>query len=194
MIILYGKSFWEAPVDISIRERRLSFASEYDVETPAGNYYARRAVFSFTDHLELKDSDGGVLATIEGKLSPLRNKHSFLLNDGRAFEFGCEKLWTQVYTCEGNGEIYRLYQHKGLSYSVFRDEGQIAAFTKNRVVWGKGNEYDLRMNHDAEVVVLICMVLTINTIEHDDDDSTVTIDFGSLGPEAKRVDETWQPT
>jgi uncharacterized protein YxjI len=181
-------------VDISIRERRLSFASEYDIETPAGDFYARRAVFSFTDHLELKNGDGGVVATIEGKLSPLRNKHSFLLGDGRTYEFGCEKLWTQVFTCEGNGEMYRLYQHKGLSYSVFLAEKQVAAFTKNRVVLGKGNEYELRMNHDADVAVLLCMVLTINTIDHDDDDATVTIDFGSIGPEAKHFDESWQPT
>ena len=126
-------------------------------------------------------------------MSPIRNKHSFLLSDGRTYEFGCEKLWNQVYTCEGNGEIRQHYQYRGFNDSVFREERQIAAFTRIRVVWGKGNKYRLRMNRDADVVVVLSMVPTINTIEHDDDESTVTIDFGSLGPEAKHFDEKWQP-
>jgi hypothetical protein len=40
-------------------------------------------------------------------------------------------------------ETFRLYAHKGLNYSAFQNDVQIAAFTKNRIVVGKGNQYDV---------------------------------------------------
>jgi hypothetical protein len=89
--------------------------------------------------------------------------------------------------------MFRLYSHKGLNYSVFQNDVQIAAFTKNRIVVGKGNQYDLRINRDANGIVVICMVLALNTSENSDD-TTVTYDFGNVGPEAKPFDNSWEPT
>jgi uncharacterized protein YxjI len=179
-------------VDVSIKERRISFTSEYDIATPAGEYYARKTFFSFTDNLELTTAGGSLVAKIEGEISPLRHKHDFHLADGREFHFGCEKLWTNVYACEGNGETYRLYGHRGLNYSIFKDDRQIAAFSKNRVVIGKGNEYEVRLDHDADLVLILCMVLTINSSENDDDDSTVTVDLGNFTQD-RPFDESWEP-
>ena len=81
---------------------------------------------------------------------------------------------------------------KRLNYSIFQNDLQIAAFRNNRLVIGKGNEYDLRINADANLLAVICMVLTLNTEEDDDHRETVTIDFGKIGPEEKRFDESWQ--
>lgn len=180
-------------MDVSIQERKISFTSEYDISTPQGEFYARKTFFSLTDNLELSNAGGQSVAKIEGEISPLRHKHEFFLTDGRQYQFGREKIWTGVYTCEGNGEIYRLYEHRGLNYSIFKDERQIAAFTKNRVVLGKGNEFDLRLDNDADMVLILCMVLTINSSEKDDDDSSVTIDLGRLLPEDRPFDEAWEP-
>jgi uncharacterized protein YxjI len=180
-------------MDIAIDERKLSFASEYDISAPDATYYARKAILSFNDSLTLKTTDGNVLAQIEGHFSPLRSKHDFELSDGRTYEFHCEELWKRVFICVGNQETYHLYEHKGLNYSIFKGDQQVAAFTKNRVVLGKGNHYDIRMNADGDLILVLCMVLTINTAEHDDDDSSVTIDFGNIGPEGRAFDETWEP-
>jgi len=76
-----------------------------------------------------------------------------------------------------------LYEHKGLRYSIFDGDSQIAAFTKNRVVIGSGNEYDIQMNDDADLPLVISMVLTVNTAENDSDKATVTVDLGNIGPE-----------
>jgi hypothetical protein len=65
--------------------------------------------------------------------------------------------------------MFRLCSHKGLNYSVFQNDVQIAAFTKNRIVVGKGNQYDLRINRDANGIVVICMVLALNTSENSDE-------------------------
>lgn len=179
-------------MDVTIKERSISLISEYDIITPAGEYYARKEFFSFTDNLELTTASGNLVAKIEGEISPLRHKHDFHLTDGREYKFGCEKLWTRVYSCTGNGETYKLYEHRSRNYSIFKDDRQIAAFSKNLVVFGKGNQYDVRLDHDADLILIFCMVLTINSSENDDEDSTVTVDLGNLTQDHP-FDESWEP-
>jgi len=179
-------------MEITIQERGLSFRSEYEIATPGSYYFAQKTFFSFPSKIRLQSSDERDLANIEGRFSFFREKYDFALSDGRVFRFWCEKRWKRVFDCEGDKASYRLYGHKGLKYSIFQDDRQIAAFAKNRVVFGKGNKYEISLNDDADVILIICMVLAINNSENDDDDSTVTIDVGSIGPEEKQFDERWQ--
>ncbi len=181
-------------MEITIQESSLSFRSKYEIETPGSFYYAQKAFFSWPARLKLQSADGRVLATLQGRVSFFRSKYDFVLQDGRIFHFYCQKIWKRVYVCEGGKESYHIYGHKGLRYSVFQSDRQIAAFTKNRIVIGKGNRYDVSLNDDADFVVLMCIVLAINTSENDDDDTTVTIDVGSIGPEEKPFDSRWQPS
>jgi len=39
------------------------------------------------------------------------------------------------------------------------------------------------MNDDADLPLVISMVLTVNTAENDSDKATVTVDLGNIGPE-----------
>lgn len=181
-------------MEITIQESCQSFRSEYEIETPSSCYSAQKAMFSFPAQIKLQSSDERTLATVQSRLSFFREKYDFTLSDGRFFRFWCEKRWKRVFDCEGDKASYRLYGHKGLKYSIFQDDHQIAAFAKNRVVFGKGNNYEISLNDDADVIVIICMVLAINSSENDDDDSSVTIDLGSIGPEEKPFDERWQPS
>jgi hypothetical protein len=80
-----------------------------------------------------------------------------------------------------------------LKYSIFHQDRQIAAFTKNRLVVGKGNQYEIRMDADASAILVLCLVLTVNSAEYDDDDNTVTINLGNIGPEARPFDRSWEP-
>jgi hypothetical protein len=181
-------------VDVEIRERKFTLRSEYEISTTATEWFARKSFFSFNDKIQLQTKDGNVLARIRGYFSPFRNKHDFELSDGRLYRFWCRKLWKGVFICEGNNEQFTLYRHKGLKWSIFLGEQQIAAVTKNRVVIGKGNEYKITMNRDADPTVMVCLVLTVNSEEDDDDDSTVTYDFGNIGPEDRRFDASWEPS
>ena len=180
-------------MNISIRERKFSFTSEYDISAPGCNYYARKSILSFNDKLQLRTEGGRELARIKGFFSPLRSRHEFNLSDGRTYRFRCEELWKRVFVCEGGEERFRLYEHRGLKYSIFRNDRQIAAFVKNRVVIGTGNRYEIRMDADADLVIVLCLVLTINCSESDAKDSSITVDFGNIGPEGRRFDESWEP-
>ena len=65
-------------MDVTIQERKVSFTAEYDITTPSATYYAKKASFSLTDHLELQESDGKTIATIQGTFSPLKHKHDII--------------------------------------------------------------------------------------------------------------------
>jgi uncharacterized protein YxjI len=185
-------------VDVTIQERHFSLRSEYDItapEDPKITYFAQKALLSLLAKLELRTLSGEIVATIHGNFSILAD-YDIDLADGRHFHYGCEKFFKDVYSCVGDATTYHLFEHRGVRYSIFQDNTQVAAITRNRMVIGAGHEYDIRMNRDADVLVIVCMILALNTNASDDDNnnSTITYDFGKIGPEDRAFDENWQPS
>ena len=181
-------------MNVTIAQRRFTLRSEYDISAPDCNYYAEKKLFSFRDRLRLLTEDRRLVARITRKFSWFREKYEFGLSDGKIYHFRTERIWKPTFVCESQNESFRLYEHKGLKWSIFQSDHQIAAFTTNRVTIGGGHRYEIRMNRDANVVVVICMALTVDTSENEDDHDTVSIDFGNVGPEARRFDESWEPS
>jgi hypothetical protein len=182
-------------MDVSITEHTFSLRSTYDISAPGVDLAAKRAFFAIPSEIELTSRNDEVVATIYGHMS-LMTHYTFEFADGRSYDFHTEKFWKGVYACSREGEeTYTYYQHHGLRASIFQQDRQIAALRKNAFVIGDGNEYDICMNHDADVVVIACMVLAMNTADNDDkQDSTFNIDFGSIGPQDRAFDDAWVPT
>lgn len=125
----------------------------------------------------------------------LRSKYKFELASGKAYRFQREKIWKGVFACENGEESFRLYRHKGLNYSIFSNDVQIAAFSKNRVEISGGERYEILMNDNADPIVVICMVLAIDSLEKEGSDPLfITVHFGNLGPEERPFDASWRPS
>ena len=90
------------------------------------------------------------------------------------------KVLERCFPLRKRRRVFTLYQHKGLNYSIFKNDSQIAAFSKNSVKIGKGDRYEIQMNDDASLVIVICLALTVNDSENEDDDATVTYDLGNI--------------
>jgi hypothetical protein len=184
----------ELQLDATIKEHKFSLRSVYDITSDIASYTAQKAFVSLLANLEVRTPNDRVVATIHGNFSLFRANYDFALADGRNFHYACEKFWRGVYSCIGPSANYHLFQHKGVRYSIFQDDKQIAALTSNQFIVGNGREYDVQMNHDADLLVITCMVLAINTEAGDDkQDATFTYDFGNFGPEDRKFDESWQP-
>ncbi|HEX4007326.1 MAG TPA: hypothetical protein VHX60_14215 [Acidobacteriaceae bacterium] len=181
---------------VTIQEQKFSFAVKYDIETPHGPMFARKALMSVPAKIELSSGeDGPPIATLQGEFSLLRSRFEFLFADGRAYQFECEKRLKQVYVCDGGDEHYRLIEHHGMRWSVFLADRQIAAVTKSRMVVGDGNHFEIQMNSDADAAVIVSMVLAINTASGDDRNrESVTFDVGNIGPQEQAFDESWEPS
>jgi len=62
------------------------------------------------------------------------------------------------------------------------------------VTFGKGHRYDIRMDNDADMTVVVCMVLALSVAEDStDEQNTVNIDFGNIGFQGREMDESWEP-
>lgn len=181
-------------MDVTIRERKFSLRSEYDIKAPSCTYSAQKKILSLLAQLKVVAEDGRVVARISGRWSFFRARYDFVLADGNKYRFWREKIWKDVFACENNQEKFRMYTHKALNYSIFQNDIQIAAFRRNRVVVGHGNEYGLRINADANLLVIVCMVLALNTAEDSDNDTSVTINLGNIGPEGRPFDSSWEPS
>lgn len=182
-------------MNIVVQQRVFAFTSNYEIETPACTYSAKKRFFSRWHTIKLF-APRALVATIRGHFF-FRPKYNIKLADGKTHRFWCEKVWKGVFACENGNDVLRLYQHKGLNYSVFQNSMQIAAFSRNRVKYGRTDRYEIRMNDDADLVLIMCMALIIDCGEIDDDGATagmVTIDIGSLGPEERPFDSRWQPS
>jgi uncharacterized protein YxjI len=180
-------------VDVTIEERSISFATEYDISTPDRELYARKEMFTLLNKIELQTKGGGTIARLQGQFSVLRSKYEFDLMGGGIYHFECVDLWKSIYECRFGDDLLTLYQHKGLNHSIFKNERQIAAYSKNRVTFGKSNKYEIRMDADANLTLVLCMVLALSVSDDNDDKEAVNIDFGSIGPEGKALDTAWKP-
>jgi uncharacterized protein YxjI len=180
-------------MNVTVQQAPSSLPSKYEIETPGAIYSAEKTLISLHNKIELFAPHGRSLATLRGHFS-FRSKYDFELSDGKVYHFCCEKLWKRVFTCESAGESFRLYQHKGLNFSIFQNDSQIAAFTKNKVKIGAGDCYEIRMNDDANLIVIICITLAIDCSLFSDDSATVTYDFGNIGPEERTFDDSREPS
>ncbi|HEV2195321.1 MAG TPA: hypothetical protein VGR55_07045 [Candidatus Acidoferrum sp.] len=181
-------------MNIAVQQRVFAFSSKYEIETPASIYEARKRFFFVWHKIKLFAPHSRLLATIRGHYF-FRPKYKIELSEGQIYHFSCERFWKGVFVCQNSEESFRLYQHKGLNYSIFRNDSQIAAFSRNRVKLGRTDRYEIRMNSDANLTLVICMALVVDCGEIEDDSAgTVTIDLGSLGPEERQFDKSWQPS
>jgi uncharacterized protein YxjI len=180
-------------MDVTINERAMSLFTEYDVSAPGRMLYARKEVFALFHTIDVKDEAQQLIAKLQGQFSVLRNRYEFDFTDGRVCHFECVDRLRSVYECRCGEDLWTLYEHRGLRRSIFKGDRQIAAYAKNRVSIGSGNQYAVEMDSDADLSVVVSMVLALSVAEDNEEKSTVNVDFGKLGPQGKECDEAWVP-
>jgi uncharacterized protein YxjI len=180
-------------MDATIQERRFSLWTEYDVTAPGRTLYAKKEMLTLFNKIDLQDEELRTIATLQGQFSVLRNRYEFDFTDGKVCHFECVDRLRNIYECKCGEGVYTLYEHRGLKRSIFKDDRQIAAYAKNRVSFGAGNQYEVQMDADADLLVIVSMVLGLSVAEDNDDQTTVNVDLGNLGPQGKECDDAWEP-
>jgi uncharacterized protein YxjI len=180
-------------MDVTIQERMMSLFTEYDISAPGRTLYARKEVFALFHTVDVKDEAQQSIAKLQGQFSVLRNRYEFDFTDGRVCHFECVDRLRNVYECRCGEDVLSLYEHRGLRRSIFKGDRQIAAYAKNRVSVGSGNQYVVQMDSDADVLLIVSMVLALSVAEDNEKESAVNFDIGNLGPQGRACDEAWVP-
>jgi uncharacterized protein YxjI len=180
----------------AIKERIISLRSTYDIVTPDGNSYtATKKIFSLFPNLQvINAATSAPVVNLKGGFALFSQKYDFIFTDGRTYHYKTEQRLKPVYAAEGNGETYRLYRHRGVKFSIFKGDTQIAAITKNRIAIGSGNEYQVQINSDADPLIVSSMILAFNSSKEDNKKGAVSVDVGYMGLEEKHFDTSWQPS
>jgi len=173
-----------AQVQLTIRIRH--FDAQSQVPCSEETFFVQRQRRLFTE-------SGSILATITSRFYWFRAKYDFELSSGEIYHFRSTKLWKPTFTCESQAGCFVLYQHKGLHFSVFQNDRQIAAFKKKRLKLANGDRYAIRINTDANIVVVLCLALAVDVMDYDENEFAMAVDFGNIGPEAKPLNESWEP-
>src|SRR6266481_6192440 len=79
-----------------------------------------------------------------------------------------------------------------LRHDIELADGRIYHFWREK--FGNGDQYEILMNEDANLLVVVCLALIVDASENEGDTSSVTYDFGNIGPEARPFDKSWEPS
>jgi hypothetical protein len=114
--------------------------------------------------------------------------------DRNVLDFRTESVWKSHYRCRYGADVYDIYGHRGTKHSVYKNERQIAWWQQARVTWFEGDNYKLWADEDsdAELLIAFCLVLDEPT-SSGEDQNTLTLNLGAIGPQARVFDQTWQP-
>ncbi len=180
-------------VNIVIQQRQFSLPSEYEISTPGCIYAARKIRFFWRDKITIAGPREKVFARIRSRFSFFRLRYDCEPSDGTTYRFSRKNYWKGVFLCESGDTSYVRCEHADRNYSILQNDRQVAAFTKDRASIGYGDRYEIRMNNDANLFIVICMVLTIDASKNEGDRATFTYDFGRVGSEERPFDKSWEP-
>jgi uncharacterized protein YxjI len=87
---------------------------------------------------------------------------------------------------------FEIHHQKGLKLTIFLNSEQVAEISKNTVSYFGGDQYQILANSDInkELLVGICLAWDLNDF---DNNSSVNIDLGNIGPVKKKADSNWRP-
>ncbi len=84
-------------MNITVKERKFSFRSKYDITTPDSNYYAVKSLLPFGGFRLLSGDHEQTLARIRRRMSFFRAGYDFQLPQGTAYRFWREGFWRGVF-------------------------------------------------------------------------------------------------
>jgi hypothetical protein len=181
---------------IDINQHKIAIGDKYNIYVDNElSYKARTKLFRFfLSEIILSDVQDRQIATIERKFNWLKTKYIISGLDKFDWTFKTKKIWKMHYQCHVGDDTYDIYGHKGRKVSIFKNDQQIGWFDKSAVAWFEGDNYQLLANDNCNPALLTCFVLIWdNFFSNGSEDSTVTYDFGNIGPEARKFDRNWRP-
>jgi hypothetical protein len=123
-----------------------------------------------------------------------KTKYDITLGDNNILAFRTKSSWKSHYQCQLGSDLFDIYSHKGRKYSVYKNDRQVAWWDQQRVTWFEGDNYKIIADADSddELLMGFCLIID-NSFSNSNEDNTVTINVGNIGPQARAFDPTWQP-
>jgi uncharacterized protein YxjI len=182
-------------MEIDINQKKLSFNDKYQIfiDGQQTHFAVIRSLYSSATELIEKES-GKVKYIIGKKWTLFTTSFSLIrLEDDNILAFRTRSFWKRHYFCVVGMDMYDIYGHTGRKYSVYKNEIQVAWWAQEAVAWFNGDNYKIVADKDCDYELIISFCLAIDAAFSNDNSGILSIRTGSMGPQAKRFDESWQP-
>jgi uncharacterized protein YxjI len=183
-------------MEIDINQQKISIGDKFRIYTDGRetNYGAAK-LFRFFAEINLFENglDKPVM-NIKKRFAFFVAKYNITNTDQNKFEFRTSSFWKGHYECQHSSDIYDIYAHRGRKYSVYKNNLQVAWWTKKAVTWFNGDNYKIISNNscDKNLLITFCLIID-NYTSNDKNKRTVNFNIGRIGPQAKKFDPDWLP-
>jgi len=180
---------------IDIKQQKISLADKFEISTDDNpTHHASSELFRLLPVFNLyKKGISDAWLTVSKQWTIFLSRYDIKTYAGDVLQFRSTSFWKPCYQCQAGADLYEVFGHMGRKHSVFKNGKQVAWWDKNAVSVFNGNEYSITADFDCNVELIIAFCIIIHDMSGDDGDGTVNIDFGNIGPVARKFDDTWIP-
>jgi uncharacterized protein YxjI len=184
-------------MEININQKKISIGDKYKIFIDGQqSYSASTKLFRLLDEIELfEEGINRPKYTLYKNWAWFNTSYNLKSFDNNGFEFRTKSFWKNHYECRVGPDLYEIFGHRGRKYSVFKNNKQIAWWSKSIVTWFEGDNYTIiaDQNCDYELIISFCLIID-NAFSNSKNDNAVTIDLGTVLLQARKFDTTWQPS
>jgi len=182
-------------MEIVITQKKISIGDKYNIFTDGQpTHKASKQLLQLLAEIRLFESNGITPdVIINRRFTWLKPAYDISNKNRHILAFRTRSFWKRHYCCQSNSDIYDIYRHRGLKYSIFKNNQQIAWWEKSTITWFEGDNYRIIANDDCDTELIISFCLIIDNISGHHDTQIMTINIGNIGFQAKIFDSQWRP-
>lgn len=146
-------------LDVAISSR--VFFSGFDIKTPVGIFSAKKVPLSPTGEIRILDASASQIARLELE-SFFSSVYSVIITGGGFYQFGRDGSSSRIWTCKGEGKLFRVSEESNRRFLISEDAQEIAECSKSRF----SNDYEVKVFNDADLKLVICVFIVLSLLEH----------------------------
>jgi hypothetical protein len=182
---------------IDINQQKVALGAKYHIFIDSQpTHFASQSLWQACRQVRLfrGTADTHLRWSLQHRLTWFSLRYQLTRWDRNVFDFCSQSLWRSHYRCGYGADTYDIYGHRGTKHSVYKNDRQVAWWQQARVTWFEGDNYQIWADEDsdAELLIAFCLILDEPTSQGEGQ-TTLTVNLGSIGPQAKVFDKTWQP-
>ena len=150
------------------------------------------SIFFGKSKAEIFDANDNLIYKIEKKIKWLKFQSIYHIIDSnnKELKFTSENKKHSIYGLNIDDNYYQYRIHKGRKQSIFKNDKQVASIEDDFVSSFYKDSIRILADNDENIEILFLLIMCLQIGE--ENDSTVTFDFGQL-LNMEPIDNNWQP-
>ncbi|TAJ12520.1 hypothetical protein DMA11_12660 [Marinilabiliaceae bacterium JC017] len=180
---------------IDINQKKMAIGDKFSVvHNQQTTLKAASKIFRILSEIEVFRADNEKkLASIKKKFAFFKARYHVEIENQAPILFNTESYWKNHFRCINGTDTYDIYGHRGRKFSIFKNDQQVAWFTKEAVTFFEGDNYMMMANDDADQFLMVCFVLIVDNYRSKKrNNNAINIDLGNVF-QARPFDKNWLP-